>query len=120
MSVEDYPKYRSELNDLYRELGKQIPDVLKGFSSLSASALQDGVLSKRTKELIALSIGIAKQCEGCIAYHVGGAVREGASDEEVTEAIGVAVLMGGGPASIYACKAVKALRQFRAEETEGD
>ncbi len=120
MSSANYPQYRNELNDLYRELGHKIPDVMKGFSSLSGASLKDGALSKKSKELIAVAIGVGKQCDGCIAYHVGGAVSEGASDEEITEAIGVAVLMGGGPASIYACEAIKALRQFRAEEAEGD
>ncbi len=116
MSTENYPEYRKELNGLYKELAQSIPEVTKSFGGLSGSALQDGDLSKKMKELIAIGIGVSKRCDGCIAYHVGGALKAGATDQEVIEAIGVAVLMGGGPASIYACEALKALKQYRAAE----
>jgi AhpD family alkylhydroperoxidase len=108
----DYVGLRDELRSGYRELGTVIPEVMKGFGDLHRAAMSDGVLDRATKELIALAIGIAARCEGCIALHVADAVRAGATREQVHEAIGVAVLMGGGPASVYATEALAALQQF--------
>lgn len=52
---------------------------------------------------------------GCIAYHTHGALKAGATRQEVHEAVGVAILMGGGPAMIYGCEALAALDQFEAK-----
>ena len=71
-----------------------------------------GALSTKTKELIALSIAISVRCDGCIAFHVHDAIAAGADRQEIAEAIGVAVLMGGGPAVVYGAEALEALRQF--------
>ncbi|MBM9531370.1 carboxymuconolactone decarboxylase family protein [Desulfoprunum benzoelyticum] len=87
---------------------------MTAFAQLSAAATTAGALDARTKQLIALGIGITVRCDGCIAYHVHDALRAGASREEILETIGVAVLMGGGPAVIYGCEALEALEQFEA------
>ncbi len=113
MSQTHYPQYRDELNKLFGELSKSQPDTLKAFSSLSSAAFKPGELDHKTKELIATGIAVAARCDGCIAYHVGGAIRAGATDEEIGECLGVAVLMGGGPSVIYACEAWKAVQQYR-------
>lgn len=93
-------------------LGMAIPETMQGFGALHKAAVAENVLSTKTKELIALSIGIAVRCDGCIAYHVNGALEAGASREEIVETIGVAVMMGGGPAVVYGCEALEALNQF--------
>ncbi len=108
----NYPEYLAELQKLAGKLGKDLPGPLSGFSALHKSALADGALSKKFKELIALAIGIAARCGGCIAYHTHDALKAGASRQEILEAIGVAILMGGGPAMIYGCEAQAALDQF--------
>jgi AhpD family alkylhydroperoxidase len=108
----DYVALRTELRNGYRELGAVIPDVMKGFGDLHRSAMTDGILDRATKELIALAIGIAMRCDGCIALHVADALHAGATRDQVHEAIGVAILMGGGPASVYATDALAALEQF--------
>lgn len=86
---------------------------MAGFATLHRESVRDGVLGGKTKELIALAISIAVRCEGCIAYHVHDALKAGATDEEVCETIGVAVMMGGGPAVVYGAEALEALGQFR-------
>ncbi|MEL6894136.1 MAG: carboxymuconolactone decarboxylase family protein [Actinomycetota bacterium] len=108
----DYTQHRSELLDGYRRLNAAIPETMKGFSSLHRAAVADGALSTATKELMALAIGIAARCDGCITLHTHAALKAGATAEQVTEAIGVAVLMGGGPASVYAIEALDALESF--------
>ena len=81
-------------------------DAYKAFSSLHEAALEDGALSRKLKEIMAVSIAIVTHCEGCIAWHVAGAVKAGATRDEVAEAISVAILMGGGPATYYGSHAL--------------
>ena len=94
------------------ELRHQIPEVYKGFAALHGAALADGALDAKTKELIALALSVSSQCDGCIASHARGAVRHGATKQEAAEAIGVTLLMGGGPSSIYAPRAYDAFCEF--------
>lgn len=103
---------RSDLRSGYRELNAVLPDVMSGFGALHRAAVAEGELDTATKELIAMAIGIAARCDGCVTLHVHAALAAGASRQAVTEAIGVAVLMGGGPASIYAIEAMRTLDEF--------
>lgn len=95
-----------------RDLRAAIPDTWEGFSRMHRSAVADGALPAKVKELIALAIAVAEGCEGCIAYHASGAARRGATDEEAAEAIGVALLMRGGPASVHGPQALETFREF--------
>jgi len=107
--------YHDVLNDLnpqHRALRQMIPDVYRGFAEMSNGALASGALDKKFKELIALAIGVVAGCDGCIASHAQGAVRAGASKEEAAEAIGVSILMHGGPATIYGARAYDAFCEF--------
>jgi len=90
------------------------PEVMQGFRSLAHAALQDGALSKKMKELIALAIGVHSQCDACIGYHVEALVRLGATRAEVEDALGMAIYMGGGPALMYAADALTAWEEFSA------
>lgn len=95
-----------------RELREKIPDVFQGYGAISKAALADGALNAKTKELIALAISVSKQCDGCIASHARGAARGGATVEEVAEALGVAIMMNGGPGSVHAPRAYEAFLEF--------
>ena len=85
---------------------------MSAFAQLSGTATAEGALSTKSKQLIALGIGVAVRCDGCIAYHLHDASRAGATRQEIMETIGVAILMGGGPAMVYGCEALEALEQF--------
>ena len=91
---------------------KSAPEVAGAFSSIAEAATAPGVLSPKAKELIALAIGIAGRCDGCIGFHTAAAIRHGASREEVLETIGVAVYMGGGPSYVYGAQALEAFDQL--------
>jgi AhpD family alkylhydroperoxidase len=110
----DYPARRDELRQGYRDLMQAIPEQMKGFGELHRSAVKDGALPQVTKELMAVAIGICTHCDDCITLHMHDALRAGATAEMVHEAIGVALLMGGGPASTSATHAMRALEQFSA------
>ena len=96
------------------ELSKAIPDVTKGFSSMSVAAKKNGALDEKTKELIALSIGVANKCDACIGFHAKALVQLKATREEVAEALGMCIYMGGGPVYMYAADALLAFDQFSA------
>ena len=102
----------TELAPLHRELRHAIPDVYKGFGELHKAAFTAGELDVKTKELIALAIGVVEGCDGCIASHAQAAARAGASRQEAAEAIGVTFLMNGGPATIYGPRAYDAFCGF--------
>ena len=85
---------------------------MKAFRALHHGASIPAELDFKTKELIALAIGVSLRCNGCIAFHTHDALEAGATREEVMEALGVAVLMGGGPSVIYATHVAEAIEQF--------
>lgn len=101
-----------ELGPLHRDLRRAIPDVYAGFGGLSEAAFADGALDRRTKELIALAIGIVEGCDGCVASHGQAAARAGATKQEAAEAIGVTFLMHGGPATVHGARAYDAFCEF--------
>ena len=106
------PAVYDEVRALTRDLRKAIPEVYRSYAGLHGAALASGALDARTKELIALAIGVTRECDGCIAAHARGAARQGATADEVAEAIGVAILMNGGPATVYGPRAFAAFREF--------
>ena len=95
-----------------KALRSAIPDVYAGFSATHGAALEAGALDASTKELIALAISVAQQCDGCIASHARGAAMKGATPQQAAEALGVAILMSGGPATVYGPRAYAAFLEF--------
>lgn len=124
LSTETHSSYGkdvlSELSPLHRELRRAIPEVYKGFGELHKAAFSPGELDVKTKELIALAIGVVEGCDGCIASHAQAAVRAGASRAEAAEAIGVTFLMKGGPATIHGPRAYDAFCEFADAAAAGD
>lgn len=111
------PDYTDLTGDISRNLGplrKRQAEVMRGFGALSKAAMTPGVLDEKTKELIAMAIGVASRCDGCLGFHAKALVRLGATPEEFDEMLGVAVYMGGGPSLMYAAHAHKAFEEFRA------
>lgn len=118
MIDQGYDEYRNRMVKLIREFKKDLPGPLAGFRTLHQQSMKDGVLSRKHKELIAIGIAICTGCEGCIAFHVRDAMEEGASSEEIVETIGVALLMGGGPALMHGLEALEAIQELEAEEAQ--
>ena len=90
-------KYRELTKDVSSNLAPlrgDLPDVMKSFGELARAATRDGALDKKTKELIALALGVAAHCDACIGFHVQALVAIGATRSELEEALGMAVYMG--------------------------
>ncbi len=103
---------QERLRDPVKQLRAQIPETWRSYAELHRHALADGVLDTKTKELIALAVAVSTQCDGCIASHARGAARAGASVQEVAEALGVVVLLTGGPGTVYGPRAFEAFLEF--------
>lgn len=111
-----YKKLTQDISANLAQLHKTQAGVMKGFGDMGKAAMSPGALDPKTKELIALAVGVAARCDGCIGFHTRALVRLGASVEEVHEALGVAIYMGGGPVAMYAANAVAAFGEFAAPE----
>lgn len=93
-------------------LRADIPETMKGFNDMARAATQNGALDAKTKELIALALGVAAHCDACIGFHAQALVKLGASKAEVEEALGMAIYMGGGPSLMYSSNAIAAFNEF--------
>ncbi|NNN01841.1 MAG: carboxymuconolactone decarboxylase family protein [Acidimicrobiaceae bacterium] len=115
--MESMTEVREELRQPALNLRGLIPDVLKGYAELSKAAMAEGELSAATKELLALVIAVTRECDGCIVSHVRGAVRQGVTRQQVAEALGVAIMMNGGPGTVWGPRALNAFDEALADRT---
>jgi AhpD family alkylhydroperoxidase len=95
-----------------RALHKDGGAPMEAFRGLVKAAGEDGALSHKQKELIALAIGVAIRCEGCIVFHTRACLKLGVTRAELLEMLGVAVEMGGGPSSVYGAQALACYDQM--------
>jgi len=109
----NYSEICRQISGNLRKLREDIPDTMQAFSVLAQAATRDGALDKKTKELIALAIGVATRCDGRIGFHTEAVVKLGATRQEFEETLGLAVYMGGGPSLMYAADALGAFEQFQ-------
>ncbi|MFZ2619832.1 MAG: carboxymuconolactone decarboxylase family protein [Alphaproteobacteria bacterium] len=112
MSSTDYPTLMTNIRSSLRTLNTAQPEALKAFRALGAEAYKDGALDRKTKELMALGLGIAGHCSYCIGFHVEELIKLGITKAELGEAIAVAIQMGGGPSLMYGAEAMTAFEQL--------
>ena len=110
--TKDYKALTRDISEYAGELKKAVPDAMGGFYALSKAATADGALDKKTKEFIALAIGVTQRCDGCIGFHAKALKDLGATRDEIAEIMAMCVYMGGGPALMYAADALRAFDQF--------
>lgn len=108
----DYKKITDEISQHVNAIAELQPEVMKNFTAMAGAATADGALDLKTKELIALAIGITNHCDGCIGYHVKSLVELGTTKQELSETLATCIYMGGGPALMYAADAMQAYEQF--------
>lgn len=108
----DWKTHLDESAATLAEFRQTHPKAGKGFTDLHHGTMGDGSLTPREKELVALGIGISKQCVDCIGFHMQSAIKAGATRDDIADTIGVAMMMGGGPAYMYGVKALEAYDQL--------
>jgi AhpD family alkylhydroperoxidase len=111
----DWRSFIAETNGQLGALRPQMPETAAGFGALAKAATRAGALDMKTKELMALAMGIGARCDACLGYHAKALVKLGATRAEVVETIEVAIYMGGGPSLMYGGKALEAFDAFSAQ-----
>jgi len=112
VSLPDYFELTQSVSASLGVLRKDQPDLMAAFGDMARAATRDGALDKKAKELIALALGVAARCDGCIGFHAQALVKLGATKAEVEEALAMAVYMGSGPSLMYSASALAAFDQF--------
>ena len=110
--LQDWPELIKRISGHMRTLRGGAPETMKAFSAMAVSASVGGALDAKTKELMALAIGVATRCDDCIAFHVKGALQQGATREEIMETLAMSIYMGSGPSVMYASHAIDAFEGF--------
>jgi AhpD family alkylhydroperoxidase len=104
----DHNKYVANFAEF---VGKS--EETKKFIQFSKSAFRGGVLDGKTKELIALACGVISRCEYCIRAHMDGAIKAGASEEEIIETLNIVIAMSGVPGLAYSTVAYSKYKEIK-------
>lgn len=113
-SPSSWADHLTDTRNRLRGLYKALPEVTKGFGALSKAVKEGGVLDFKTKEFVALGIAIAVHCEDCIVLHIETLIKAGCTREELVDVLGMCIQLGGGPASMYAAKALACFDELTA------
>jgi AhpD family alkylhydroperoxidase len=105
----DWNSYRKQLAQRIGEIGKLSPETTRGYRELSQAGEKANVLGAKTRELIALAVAVTRQCDGCIAVHTDAALKNGATREEIAEALGVAIAVNAGATLVYSSRVMDAV-----------
>ena len=108
MTSELYPEVTRELSRIRRELA---PEPAAAFHDFSQAVFAEGALSTKTKNVIAVAVAHVTQCPYCIRGHTGAALAEGASPQELVEAIWVAAEMRAGGAFAHSIIAIAEMKE---------
>ena len=100
---------RRKANSYYSKKSK----VYKSFLEMEKNTYTGGALSKKNKELIAIGISVVTNCESCMEWHIRQAIDDGASHNEIIEAIEVGIEMSGGPGTVAARFAMNVLEYYQ-------
>jgi AhpD family alkylhydroperoxidase len=110
--MQDWNNYRASLLERVGDYGKLSPDVMRGLMAIDHAAEKTGHLEPKIHELIALAVAVTTRCDGCISLHTKKAVEHGATREEISEALGVAIALNAGAALTYSARVLEAHAQL--------
>lgn len=105
----DWNEYHKQIGAGIGELAKLSPDTFRGYKTLSDANSKSGKLDEKTRQLISLAVAVTTHCDGCIVVHSDLALKAGATKEEISEALGVAVAMNAGAALVYSLRVLDAV-----------
>jgi AhpD family alkylhydroperoxidase len=108
----DWNEYRKQLAVGVKEIAQISPDTIKGYIALSTAGQKTDLLGAKTRELIALAVAVTARCDGCITVHTEAAIKNGATKEEIAQALGVAVAVNAGAALVYSARVMDAFNQY--------
>lgn len=108
----DWNEYRKQLAAGVKEIGQRSPDTIRGYLALSSAGEKKNALGAKTRELIALAVAVTLRCDGCITVHTEAAIKNGATEEEIAEALGVATAINAGAALVYSARVMDAFKEY--------
>lgn len=104
----DWTEYQKQLSKRITEIARTNPDIVRSYRGLSDAGLKTDLLGAKTRELIALAVGVTRECDGCIITHTDAAIKAGATREEIVEALSVAIAVNAGAALVFSSRAMDA------------
>jgi AhpD family alkylhydroperoxidase len=104
----DWNEYQKQIQEKIAEIGRTNHEIVKGYRGLSDAGNQSNLLGPKVRELIALAVAVTRQCDGCILVHTDAAIKQGATREEIVEALGVSIAVNAGAALIYSARVMDA------------
>jgi AhpD family alkylhydroperoxidase len=107
----DWNNYRKQLAAGVKEIGQLSPETIKGYMALSAAGQKADLLGAKVRELIALAVAVSLRCDGCITVHTEAAIKQGATREEIVEALGVAMAVNAGATLVYSARVLDAIKE---------
>lgn len=110
--MNNWNNYRDSLLKNVDEYAKQSPEVVQGLMTIDGAAAKTGKLDPKVHELIALAVAVTTRCDGCISVHTKKAIDNGATLEEISEALGVAIALNAGAALTYSARVIEAHTQL--------
>jgi AhpD family alkylhydroperoxidase len=110
--------YRKTLFGRIGEIARLSPDTVKGYQTISNAGQKADLLGAKTRELISLAVAVSVRCDGCITVHTAEALKQGATREEIAEALGVAVAVNAGATLVYSARTIDAVAAYAAEAPE--
>ncbi|MEE4625199.1 carboxymuconolactone decarboxylase family protein [Pseudomonas alliivorans] len=110
--MQDWNAYRETLLERVGDYAKQSPDVMRGLMTIDNAAAKTGHLEAKFHEMIALAVAVTTRCDGCISVHTKKAVDAGATLEEISEALGVAIALNAGAALTYSARVIETYQQL--------
>jgi AhpD family alkylhydroperoxidase len=108
----DWNEYRGQLTAGVKAIGQLSPETIRGYVELSSAGQKANLLGPKMRELIALAVAVTSRCDGCIAVHSEAAIRAGASEDEIAEALGVAIAVNAGAALVYSTRVMDAIKAY--------
>jgi AhpD family alkylhydroperoxidase len=110
----DWNAYQKQLTATVGQIASLSPDIVKGYQTVSNAGHKTGKLDAKTRELIALAVAVSLRCDGCITVHTDAAAKHGATEEELAEALGVAIAVNAGAALVYSARTLDAFAAKKA------
>jgi len=113
MAFMNWPDLLGTLKRSYNRLGATNPKMLEAYRGVTAAQGSNGALDAKTRELIAMAVAVTTRCDGCISSHAAAAIKAGATEAEMSDAMGVAIALNAGAAYVYSLRAMEAFAELK-------
>jgi AhpD family alkylhydroperoxidase len=113
MAFMNWPDLLGTIKRSYNRLGDTNPKMLEAYRSVAAAQGSNGALDSKTRELISMAVAVTTRCDGCISSHAAAAAKAGATEAEMSDALGVAIALNAGAAYVYSLRAMEAFSEFK-------